>query len=47
VLADRLAVERGVTRLREALESGEWDRRFGHLRTQPECASAVRLIVAR
>jgi SAM-dependent methyltransferase len=46
-LADPGAVERGVTRLRDALASGTWDARFGHLRTQPECASAVRLIVAR
>lgn len=45
-LADAAAVDRGVARLRAALRSGEWDRRHGHLRSQPEHHGAVRLIVA-
>jgi SAM-dependent methyltransferase len=41
-----LVVERGLERLREALTSGEWDARHGHLRTQPEYLGALRLITA-
>jgi SAM-dependent methyltransferase len=33
--------------LRADLDSGEWDRRFGHLRTQPAFDGSLRLIVAR
>jgi SAM-dependent methyltransferase len=47
VLADPDAVDRGVARLRDALASGEWNARHGHLRTQPERVGSVRLIVAR
>jgi hypothetical protein len=36
-----------VERLRAALESGEWDRRYGHLRTQPSYEGSVRLLVGR
>ena len=39
-------VERGLARLRDALASGEWDERHGHLRTQPEYIGALRLITA-
>ena len=39
-------VERGLDRLRDALASGEWDERHGHLRTQPEYLGALRLITA-
>ncbi len=42
--ADPVAVERGLERLRAALESGEWDARHGHLRTQPEYIGALRLL---
>lgn len=38
---------RSVSRLRADLESGEWDRRHGHLRVQPEFIGALRLISAR
>jgi SAM-dependent methyltransferase len=38
--------ERSVERLRAALESGEWDRKHGALRTQPEYLGSLRLIVA-
>ena len=34
-----------VPALREALASGDWDARYGHLRTQPEYIGALRLIV--
>lgn len=34
-----------VERLRQALESGEWDERYGHLRTQPELTCALRLVI--
>lgn len=37
--------ERAVEALRAELASGEWDRRFGDLRTQPESEGALRLIV--
>ena len=39
--------ERAVERLRNDLASGEWDRRYGHLRTQPEFVGSLRLIIAR
>jgi SAM-dependent methyltransferase len=39
-------VDRAVTRLRDDLESGEWDRRYGSLRTQPEFVGSLRLITA-
>jgi hypothetical protein len=39
--------EQIVQRLRAALESGEWDERFGHLRTQPTYEGSVRLVVSR
>jgi hypothetical protein len=35
-----------VARLRADLDSGEWDRRYGSLRTQPEFAGSLRLITA-
>lgn len=41
------ATERAVSRLRADLASGEWDRRHGHLRTQPWFTGAVRLLVGR
>jgi SAM-dependent methyltransferase len=39
--------ERAVDRLRRDLESGAWDRNYGHLRTQPTFQGSLRLIVAR
>jgi len=42
--ADPGAVERGLQRLNDALESGEWDARHGHLRTQPFYTGALRLL---
>jgi Methyltransferase domain len=39
-------VERSVQRLRADLDSGGWDRRFGHLRTQPTYPGSLRLVVA-
>jgi len=39
--------ERAVAALRADLASGEWDRRFGKLRRQPEFEGALRLIVSR
>jgi len=39
--------ERMVKRLADDLASGEWDRRFGHFRTQESFTCALRLIVAR
>jgi SAM-dependent methyltransferase len=38
---------RAVETLRADLASGEWDRRFGALRTQPEYEGSLRLIVGR
>lgn len=39
-------VERTVTRLRRDLESGEWDRRHGHLREQDTLDVGLRLVTA-
>jgi SAM-dependent methyltransferase len=36
--------ERGLMALREDLESGRWDERYGHLRTTPELDIGLRLI---
>jgi SAM-dependent methyltransferase len=38
---------RFVEELGGDLDSGAWDRRYGHLRTQPEFDGALRLVVAR
>ncbi len=38
--------ERFVRELGADLESGEWDRRYGALRTQPQFVGALRLITA-
>jgi SAM-dependent methyltransferase len=37
-------VEGVVTRLRADLDSGSWDARFGHLRTQPTYDGSMRLV---
>jgi Methyltransferase domain len=42
---DEATQEASVARLREALESGAWDARHGHLRAQPEFLGALRLVV--
>jgi SAM-dependent methyltransferase len=39
-------IESGLTGLREDLDSGEWDRRYGHLRTQDTLDVGVRLVKA-
>lgn len=41
------AVTAGMDRLRADLESGAWDAKYGHLRTQPEFIGALRLLVGR
>ena len=41
------ATERAVDRLRDDLADGSWERRYGHLRTQPEFRGSLRLIVGR
>ena len=38
--------EKLVKRLADELDSGEWDRKFGHFRTQPFFTCALRLIIA-
>jgi SAM-dependent methyltransferase len=43
---DDAATERTVSRLQADLASGEWDRRFGSLRQQPEFVGSLRLITA-
>jgi SAM-dependent methyltransferase len=35
-----------VNRLRDDLESGEWDKKYGHFRTEPTFTCALRLIIA-
>jgi hypothetical protein len=42
--SDRMA---GMSRLSEDLESGEWERRFGHLATLDELDVGYRLVVSR
>lgn len=44
---DTATEQRLVKQLADALESGEWDKKYGHLRTQPEYTAALRLVVAR
>lgn len=39
--------DRFVADLARDLESGDWDRRYGHLRTQPEFDGSLKLIVGR
>jgi SAM-dependent methyltransferase len=41
-----MIVEGGLARLRAELAGGEWDRRYGRLRSQPEFAGSLRLVVA-
>ena len=45
-LAPKDYVARGVARLDADLRSGEWDRRYGHLRSQSELDLGHRLLVA-
>ena len=42
--ADRAA---GMRRLQEDLDSGEWDRRWGHLRSLDELDLGYRVLIAR
>lgn len=44
---DAASTDRAVARLGADLRSGEWDRRYGALRTQPEFVGSLRLIVAQ
>jgi SAM-dependent methyltransferase len=44
---DPVVAERGLARLRAELASGEWDRRYGQLRSQPEFAGSLRLVVTQ
>ena len=44
---DAVTAERAVDLLRIDLESGEWNRRFGQLRNQPQYVGSLRLVVAR
>ena len=46
VIAQYAAVERGVERLRRDLESGEWERRNGHLRALDEIEAGYRLVIS-
>jgi len=43
---DDVAAERAVGRLRDHLESGEWDRRYGALRELPTYVGSLRIITA-
>lgn len=44
---DPQATGRAIDKLRGDLDSGEWDRRHGALRAQPEYLGTLRLVVAR
>jgi SAM-dependent methyltransferase len=39
-------VRRGLVHLASDLDSGRWDERYGRLRTQPELAGSLRLVVS-
>jgi SAM-dependent methyltransferase len=39
-------VDSGLARLRRELEDGTWERRYGHLRRQPEIDLGYRLVIA-
>jgi hypothetical protein len=43
---DAAATERFVARLRHDLSSGEWERRYGGLRRQPEFLGSLRLVTS-
>jgi len=43
---DPLEAERGLAALRGDLDSGAWDDRHGHLRTEPELDIGLRLLIA-
>jgi len=43
---DPAVADSGVARLAADLASGEWDRRFGHLRSQPEFLGSMRLLTS-
>jgi SAM-dependent methyltransferase len=45
-LASELELAQGLARLEADLESGEWDRRCGHLRSLPELDLGHRIVVA-
>jgi hypothetical protein len=44
---DADAQSRFARRLRADLDSGAWDERFGHLRTQPEFEGSIRILTSR
>jgi SAM-dependent methyltransferase len=44
---DAETTDRAMARLRADLDSGEWDRRYGFLRSQPEFVGSLRLVTAR
>jgi SAM-dependent methyltransferase len=46
-LVPKSAVDRFVQHLSHDLESGRWDERYGHLRTQPFFDSPLRLVVGK
>jgi hypothetical protein len=41
------AAETGLERLREDLESGRWDEKYGYLRSLPELDIGLRLVKAK
>ncbi|GMM92331.1 class I SAM-dependent methyltransferase [Qipengyuania sp. MTN3-11] len=46
-LVPEAAVERFVRHLSDDLESGRWDRKFGHLRSQPFFNGPLRLVISQ
>jgi len=46
-LLEQEVVDRGVARLKSDLESGEWERRFGHIRSLDALDVCYRLLVTR
>lgn len=43
---DPAALDAGNRRLRSDLDSGEWDRRFGHLRQEENFDAGYRLVLS-
>lgn len=44
---DQTVQERAIANLRDDLETGQWDERYGHWRTTPHFDGSLRLIVAQ
>ena len=44
---DSMAIERAISRLKDDLETGKWDEKFGHIRSQPLFLGSLTLVVSQ